>query len=266
MKGDIEMKAEAEKRTLKFLAWTFVITWGCWGTVAIANQFGQLRLGTPPAMLLYLIGGNGAPIVSYFLLKRWGEIGGFKDYIRRFFDYRAGGGNYLLILFFLVLHFIIPLAMGASNQTMALYMGLLYIPVNTIGGGLEEIGWRGILQPELEKKMPFLLATVIVAVIWAVWHLPLWFIIGTYQSTIGFGMFVISVFGLAFSLAAIRIITESVFLCILFHASVNSFMAVFMVDQGLSTFPSVLAEIGVSIALVAWWVKRKEKQKMQLSR
>ena len=29
------------------------------------------------------------------------------------------------------------LAMGASNQTVALYMGLAYIPVNIIGGGLD---------------------------------------------------------------------------------------------------------------------------------
>jgi len=118
----------------------------------------------------------------------------------------------------------------------------------------------------LEKKMPFLPATVIVALIWAVWHLPLWFIVGTYQSTIGFGMFAVSVFGLAFSLAAIRKITNSVFLCIVFHASVNSFMAVFMFDQGLSTLPTILAEIGVSLILVSWWSKRNQKEKVQLIR
>lgn len=258
------MEPNTKKRILQFLIWTFVITWGCWGTVVIANQFGRLPYGTPLAMVLFLIGGNGAPIASYFLLKRWGDIGGLKGYMKRFFNFRAAGMHYSLILFFLVLHFVIPLAMGASNQTMALYMGLLYIPMNIIGGGLEEIGWRGILQPELERKMPFLPATVIVAFIWAVWHLPLWFIIGTYQSTIGFGMFVVSVFGLAFSLAAIRLITESVFLCILFHASINSFMAVFMMEQGLSTIPSVAAEIGVSLVLVFWWGKRKQRQKAQL--
>jgi len=260
------MKPNVERRILKFLLWTFVISWGCWGTVAIANQFGRLPYGTPFAMILFLIGGNGAPIAAYFLLKRWGEIEGIKGYIKQFFEFRTSGKHYLLILFFLAIHFMIPLAMGASNKAIALYMGLLYIPMNTIGGGLEEIGWRGILQPDLEKKMPFLPATVIVALIWAVWHLPLWFIVGTYQSTIGFGMFAVSVFGLAFSLAAIRKITNSVFLCIVFHASVNSFMAVFMFDQGLSTLPTILAEIGVSLILVSWWSKRNQKEKVQLIR
>lgn len=257
------MRTGTHSRTKPYLLWTFAITWICWGTVVIANRFGYLSYGTPIAMILFLIGGNGPPIASYFLLKRWGEIDGFKAYLKRFFAFRTSGKHYALVLGFLALHFLIPLAMGASNQTVALYIGLLYIPMNLVGGGLEEIGWRGILQPELEKTLPFLPATGLVALIWAVWHLPLWFIAGTYQTTIGFGLFAISVFGLAFALAAIRMVTKSVFLCIFFHTCVNSFMAVFMMEQGLNSIAVVIAEIGVSILLVSWWKKRRENRQVQ---
>ena len=42
----------------------------------------------------------------------------------------------------------------------------------------EEPGWRGYLQNELTRRHSLLKASLIVGVIWAVWHLPLWFISG----------------------------------------------------------------------------------------
>ena len=47
------------------------------------------------------------------------------------------------------------------------------------GGGNEEVGWRMILQPELEKKFNFHIATIFTAIIWWLWHLPIFFIKGT---------------------------------------------------------------------------------------
>lgn len=41
------------------------------------------------------------------------------------------------------------------------------------GGGLmEELGWRGFALPRLQKKHSPLKATIIVGVIWALWHIP----------------------------------------------------------------------------------------------
>lgn len=42
----------------------------------------------------------------------------------------------------------------------------------------EELGWRGYLQIELNKRFSLLGASLIVGVIWGLWHLPLWFISG----------------------------------------------------------------------------------------
>jgi membrane protease YdiL (CAAX protease family) len=42
----------------------------------------------------------------------------------------------------------------------------------------EELGWRGYLQNELNQRHSLLKASLIVGVIWAIWHLPLWFISG----------------------------------------------------------------------------------------
>lgn len=42
----------------------------------------------------------------------------------------------------------------------------------------EELGWRGYLQNELTQRHSLLKASLSVGVIWAIWHLPLWFISG----------------------------------------------------------------------------------------
>jgi membrane protease YdiL (CAAX protease family) len=43
------------------------------------------------------------------------------------------------------------------------------------GGGQEEFGWRGFALPELQKSVTPLQASVILGIIHAVWHLPLYF-------------------------------------------------------------------------------------------
>ena len=46
---------------------------------------------------------------------------------------------------------------------------------NLILGPLgEELGWRGLLQDDLNQRTNWLLASLIVGIIWLIWHLPLW--------------------------------------------------------------------------------------------
>lgn len=69
-----------------------------------------------------------------------------------------------------------PLALVADLSLGALVViffdGLIRGPLG------EELGWRGYLQNELTRRFSLLKASLIVGVIWAVWHLPLWFISG----------------------------------------------------------------------------------------
>lgn len=38
----------------------------------------------------------------------------------------------------------------------------------------EDLGWRGSLQPQLQSKWSAISATVMVGIVWVIWHLPLW--------------------------------------------------------------------------------------------
>ena len=53
---------------------------------------------------------------------------------------------------------------------------LMFLYVMIGGGGLEEPGWRGFALPQLQRRFNPLVASLILAVIWAFWHWPLfWF-------------------------------------------------------------------------------------------
>jgi membrane protease YdiL (CAAX protease family) len=39
----------------------------------------------------------------------------------------------------------------------------------------EEIGWRGVALPRLQERMGLLVASLVLWLLWAFWHAPLWF-------------------------------------------------------------------------------------------
>jgi uncharacterized protein len=46
--------------------------------------------------------------------------------------------------------------------------------VALLGGGQEEPGWRGFALPRLQQRLTPLRATLLLALLWGVWHLPLY--------------------------------------------------------------------------------------------
>ena len=100
----------------------------------------------------------------------------------------------------------------------------------------EEIGWRGYATPKLMERRSALVSSLIVGVVWAAWHIPLYFIPGWIQHTlsqsIGFPLtfMVYSSFIIALAIAHSWIYLVSkgnLWLPVLMHSSINSFMAFF---------------------------------------
>ena len=84
----------------------------------------------------------------------------------------------------------------------------------------EEPGWRGFALPELQRRYSPLLASLILAPIWAIWHLPL---VGNEFPWPIVPVFLLSLFGATFMLTWFFNRTNgSVLLPMLFHATVNS--------------------------------------------
>ncbi|MGM1029911.1 MAG: CPBP family intramembrane glutamic endopeptidase [Actinomycetota bacterium] len=86
------------------------------------------------------------------------------------------------------------------------YLGT-FLMVATVGGGLEEPGWRGFALPDLQGRRSPLVATLLVGLAWGIWHVPLY----------GPAGFVVPLV-LAFFYTWIFNRTGSVLLCLLLHA------------------------------------------------
>ena len=241
-----------------YLSITFLIMIICWGTLIVCSINGIILKDNPLLYVPYLIGGWSPTIASYISLKKNKQIKGFKDWIKHIFDFKHNLLSYLMVIFLGVVYILPQIFISGYESGFPLYAIVLMIPIMLIGGGLEEAGWRYILQSELEKKHNFLLSTLVVSVIWWIWHLPLFFIQGVAQYGQNYFAFGISVLGLAFSLASIRKNTNSVCLCVLFHCIVNSLSGIYIINE--NTIGSLVTSIILVImSLVLVKINNKKK-------
>jgi uncharacterized protein len=119
--------------------------------------------------------------------------------------------------------------------------------VNFFANTCEEIGWRGFALPHLQKRHNALLATLIVGMLWGLWHLPLVFLAGP-MSEYPFLWFIIIVAN-AFIYTWIYNSTKgSILLVALFHGSLNIFGAFI---TGVSPVADALLNCVVAIILIA---------------
>jgi len=86
----------------------------------------------------------------------------------------------------------------------------------------EEYGWRGFALDPLQKRTNALGASLILGTIWALWHLPLFFIEGTTQAAIPMYQYFLQTIVLAIIYTWLHNNTGgSVFIAITFHAVSN---------------------------------------------
>lgn len=243
---------------LKFALLTFLITYVCWGIILIANQYGFLEYGTPLMMVFFITGGISPAIVAIALLLKTKSTKG-KGLMKRIFDFRQPPILYIIIIGIAVLQYMVPLLLNIGTKIAPFYMIILSFPFVLIGGGLEEIGWRFIFQPTLERKMPFVAATIITSIVWSLWHLPLFVMVGTSQYSWNFLYYTIRVIGLAFILAAIYRVSKSVLLCILYHTMVNAVGGSISINMDFGTsLVTCIALIALSFLLIKIFEKKKE--------
>lgn len=201
---------------------TFVIMGTCWGLCMILGINGLTMKENVWLYLPWSIGGISPAIASCIILKENGEVTGFKEWLGHVFDVKQGLWAYLLTIFLPILQATLMCLISGYRKGLPLYWLPLMVLAMIFWGGLEEAGWRYITFPELDKKFGFFISVCITAVIWWIWHLPLFYIPGVSQYQKNFFVFGIMILGFSFMLAAIRSLTGSVWLCVLCHGIVNS--------------------------------------------
>lgn len=190
-----------------FFVLAFLFPWLIWGTT-IAESRGLLSFHVPQS-LAFWIGLNLATYVTAAITGGWAAV---KELLSRLIRWRAQpmwyvvalGITGLLSLVAIGIHF----ALGGSHQVgillslQALLPSLLFQIFFFLL--TEESAWRGFALPRLQAKHNALNASLILGILWSFWHLPLWFIPGSFQSTLPF-------IGFIFMTIAMSIITTWVF-------------------------------------------------------
>ncbi|SEQ61064.1 hypothetical protein SAMN02910369_02108 [Lachnospiraceae bacterium NE2001] len=238
---------------------TFIIAGLCWGLCIILGLNGITKETYAWINLPYGLGAFSTTIASYIALKKNNEVTGFKDWLKHIFDFKHNILSYLLVIALAVLHSLLMSLIGGYEKAAPIYMIILMLPIMLIGGGLEEAGWRYITFPELDKRFGFSIAAFVTGIIWALWHLPLFFIPGVHQYGKSFLGFTITVMGLSFALATIRKVTGSIWLCALFHMIVNAVPESIRYDiysNLLASTITTIVMIIVSLIIVSVFTKR----------
>ncbi len=137
----------------------------------------------------------------------------------------------------------------------------------------EEIGWRGFLVPELAKTTTFLKTAMISGSVWAMWHYP-FIIFGNYNGgtplLYSLVCFTLTIIGISFPLAWLRIKSGNLWTGMVFHASHNVFIQNIFnpltQDTGITKY--IISEFGISIAIASlivayiFWKYRAQGQRI----
>ena len=209
----------------RYLFYTFAIAWGTEGIILVLYHFDLLRGGLALLIHYALVGfGAGmAPAYAAFIIQKKRVHITLKAFVKQILYTADIRKTCLVLLVFALIQFV---ACVVQERYLGnpWYLFILYIPLMIFGGGLEEIGWRGIFQPLLETRFSFTVAALIEGIIWSIWHLPLWFVPNTSQGSMSFLAFSLYTITLGFTLAAVYRLTGSIWAGILIHAWGNTIL------------------------------------------
>lgn len=144
----------------------------------------------------------------------------------------------------------------ATTVTIFLLISLTVDMVGPLLSALgEEIGWRGLLVPELAKMTSFTKTALISGVIWAAWHMPGVFFAdyhsGNTPITYAAACFAVLVIGISFPFAWLTLKSGSLWPAVLLHAFHNQLvMGILDKLTGKTEItPYITGEFGVGLAL-----------------
>ncbi|HKZ00789.1 MAG TPA: type II CAAX endopeptidase family protein [Pyrinomonadaceae bacterium] len=250
-----EGKPTAHGFLFRFFLLTYLVTWMCWAVWAASSGATPTRAWLPGLrMLVFLLGVLATAIVSVWLTARQEGREGVRSLLNRLIQWRVGLRWYVFAVTYFIaiklaaalLHRLIA-AEWPRFSTTSWYIIIAGIVFSTPVQAGEEIGWRGYALPRLAALFGLGLGSIVLGIIWAAWHLPLFLIPGTDTTGQSFPVFLLAVTALSVAIAWLYARTSgSLMLAMLMHASVNNTNIVPSSDQN-ATNP-----FAMSTSLVAW--------------
>jgi membrane protease YdiL (CAAX protease family) len=215
-------------RTLvSFLALTFGLSWVPMSIfIVFADRltalFGEMS-STHPIFLLAVY----APGISGIFLVGWHYgLRGLGSFFRRLTLWRAPSAWWLFLLVGIPAIVYAGAAIrGTATEPFRFSPWYLLFPALLqsllLGPMGEEFGWRGLALPLLQRKFAPFWASLILGVVWAVWHAPAFLLSGTPQSAWSFGPFFLGLIAVAMIMTPLFNASRgSLLIAILYHLQV----------------------------------------------
>ncbi|WP_454730128.1 CPBP family intramembrane glutamic endopeptidase [Cellulosimicrobium protaetiae] len=228
-----------------FWALAFGLSWAPWGAAWLLGG----DLADPVVFALYALGGFGPTLAALVLraggrrsprAARWGTAG-------RWLPAAVGIGAAPAVVTALLVPGLggAPADLSAGAAAVVAAGGpVLFALVSLCAGPLsEEFGWRGYAQPRLRRRRSPLATSVVLGAVWAVWHLPLFALTGTWQSTLGLA----SVEAALFLLAMIPLSSACWLVSERLHGGVPAAVALHLVGNAALTFLAVTSPLAMAV-------------------
>ena len=173
---------------ISYFAIAYAGSWVVWALFVLSLEGSGLLLFHAPAsfMVLVGIGTFSGPTVSALVVTAATEGGaGIVRLLRRIVQWRVGLAWYLFAFVGLpaietlgtiaipgALASVTPIDVLPELMSAAVFFVYPALLAGPLG---EEIGWRGVALPRLQQLHGPVKASLILGVLWAFWHAPIWF-------------------------------------------------------------------------------------------
>jgi len=261
------MKINYKYKPFKYFFITLLVTW----ISLFAAAFCSHTEGLESYQILFMLPGLFSPfIIAMFMIYGSKNSELKKDFKNRLFNLKLIKLKYwaailLIMPFTLFLATAISLLFGqpieqfSLSPEFTLFGGeaFLILVILFLAPTFEELGWRGYGMDSLKEGKNLMKVTLIFALLWNLWHLPLFFINGYYQyelihmNVIYALNFVVSLIPAAFLMNWIFYKSgRSIIAIILFHFMLNLFSVLFQTEQFTKCIITII--LSVITAIVVW--------------
>ncbi len=218
----------AFRSLLPFFGWTFGVSWGV-GVVFVLFSaqveavFGPMGYTNPVFVLMVY----SPAIVGITMVWRRNGLTGLGSFLRRFTLWRMAARWWLVLLVGIPAVYLAGAALtGGLAATFPFSPWYLVLPAllpMLLIGPMEEIGWRGVALPLLQRRFAPLWSALILGVTMAVWHTPSFLMSGTKQSAWEYWPFFFGLIAVGVILTAMFNASRgSLLVAFLFHAQLNN--------------------------------------------
>ncbi|WP_167045612.1 type II CAAX endopeptidase family protein [Salinibacterium sp. ZJ454] len=211
-----------------FFVATFVVSWGAGISYVLFQEqvdaiFGPMQYTNP--VFIFMVYAPG--IVGVLMVLRHYGMSGLGRFFRRFALWRMSLVWWLVLLVGIPAVYYAgaavtgsitdPFPFTAWATVLQAMLAMLLI------GPIEELGWRGVALPLLQRRLAPLWSAILLGVIVAIWHAPSFFLSGTKQAEWAFWPFFFGVVAISVILAALFNASRgSLLVAFLFHAQLNN--------------------------------------------